>query len=401
MPALLTLLALYCGCGPVPSVSSVTRPAAGPSELELELIPRRLYAGPQFSQRGEFMQVMFHLNLYNRGATPLTLRRVELIFFQGKLRLGQQIHGAAWLARRLRPVPWIVMHDRRTIAAAHRWQGKLRRPKGDANIAAGAGVSLPSLFWIVRPDLLPTSVRVVVTHSGGQTRQQLAVQTHRQQTRLHLPVQGKWWVMAGHRFDEYHGQAFINSQNFALDLGRLGSNLGTSQGDRRSNSSFFCHGQAVVAAADGQVVELHDGVDENNPVGRRPAWRLLLRQPYDIAGNFVVLRHTAQEYTAYLHLRPGLAVKRGAAVRAGEVLGSCGNSGNSGEPHLHFQLQDGPDPLRANGLPVRFSDFTVHLNRLRLYVPPNRSSPLPTWLVLEPGKADGAVDVSRWLRRVN
>ncbi len=46
-------------------------------------------------------------------------------------------------------------------------------------------------------------------------------------------------------------------------------------------------------------------------------------------------------------------------MRRGDVIGRVGNTGHSTEPHLHFQLMDGPDLLTANGLPVLFDDIPV------------------------------------------
>ena len=390
---------LLAGCPHPPTSNPRARPVARPGDLILEALPGRLHVAPLFTFRGEFAHLLFHLNMHNNSARPLTIQSLELAYERSGKVLRVVTLSREALRQELRPVPWIVMRDRKSIAAAHRWQGKLTHPKGDTVIPPRGSVSLPHQFSLARSALMPTRIRIKVIHGGGQTTHEVEVWAHSQRTRLRLPVSGNWWVMAGHRFDEYHGQAFINSQNFAYDLGRLGGNLSTYQGNHRDNRSFRCHGQPVVAAADGEVVEVHDGVPENSPVGARPSWRQLLRQPRDIGGNFVVLRHAPDEFSAYMHLRPGLAVRAGAAVRAGDVLGACGNSGNSSEPHLHFQLQDGPDPMRANGLPARFSDFTIHLGKLRLYVPQGQSSPLPAWLVVTSGKADGAVDISRWLKR--
>jgi murein DD-endopeptidase MepM/ murein hydrolase activator NlpD len=41
------------------------------------------------------------------------------------------------------------------------------------------------------------------------------------------------------------------------------------------------------------------------------------------------------------------------------VIGNLGNSGNTDAPHLHFHVMSTPDPLRSNGLPFVFKDFTL------------------------------------------
>lgn len=42
-------------------------------------------------------------------------------------------------------------------------------------------------------------------------------------------------------------------------------------------------------------------------------------------------------------------------MREGQVIGRCGNSGHSTEPHLHFHVQGHPSFYLAAGLPVRFA----------------------------------------------
>ncbi len=77
-----------------------------------------------------------------------------------------------------------------------------------------------------------------------------------------------------------------------------------------------------------------------------------------LAGNYVVIDHGLGEWGFYAHLAEGsITVRTGDTVEAGQIVGRVGNTGNSEEPHLHFQLMDGPDFLSANGLPVRFSDL--------------------------------------------
>ena len=57
-----------------------------------------------------------------------------------------------------------------------------------------------------------------------------------------------------------------------------------------------------------------------------------------------------------------MTVAVGQTVRGGEVLGLCGNSGRSPEPHLHFQLQSRAE-LGSPTVPCHFSDCVLLASR--------------------------------------
>lgn len=77
---------------------------------------------------------------------------------------------------------------------------------------------------------------------------------------------------------------------------------------------------------------------------------------YMALGNFVVIEHRAREYSVLAHLKQGsVRVKPGRKVKRGEVLGLCGNSGNSSEPHLHYHLQNTPVIQDGTGIKVFFT----------------------------------------------
>jgi murein DD-endopeptidase MepM/ murein hydrolase activator NlpD len=79
-----------------------------------------------------------------------------------------------------------------------------------------------------------------------------------------------------------------------------------------------------------------------------------------VLGNHVVLDLGGGVYAVLAHLRRGsLRVAKGQRVGAGEQVADCGNSGNSTEPHLHFQLQDHRSVLFAAGLPFRLAHLEV------------------------------------------
>ncbi|MGL5361331.1 MAG: peptidoglycan DD-metalloendopeptidase family protein [Bosea sp. (in: a-proteobacteria)] len=61
-------------------------------------------------------------------------------------------------------------------------------------------------------------------------------------------------------------------------------------------------------------------------------------------GNLVLIRHPNGYVSAYAH-NGALSVKRGDAVKRGQVVATSGQSGNVASPQLHFELRKGSTPV--------------------------------------------------------
>lgn len=130
-------------------------------------------------------------------------------------------------------------------------------------------------------------------------------------------------------------------------------------------SAFYAWDQPVHAAVSGRIAAVGDGWADRARV--QALWELIrgrffppLNPPNDhrpLVGNYVILEGEGV-VALYAHLRSGsVAVAPGDEVCTGAVIGRVGNSGNSTMPHLHFQLMDGVDPLKAKGIPCAFRSY--------------------------------------------
>lgn len=127
---------------------------------------------------------------------------------------------------------------------------------------------------------------------------------------------------------------------------------------------FVGFGQPVLAPAAGTVAVVHDGEPDHE--ARRSQLALvpyMLGQPGrarrgapGLAGNHLVIALEPNgPFVLLAHLQRGsVRVQPGQAVASGTVLGRCGNSGNSTEPHVHLQVTDSTDWTTAQGLPFAF-----------------------------------------------
>ena len=126
-------------------------------------------------------------------------------------------------------------------------------------------------------------------------------------------------------------------------------------GDGTQNTDWVGFGEPIHAVADGTVVVTRDGLPDIPPMTKNPG----LRTPEDYAGNNVIVAIGHGRYAVFDHLvRGSVRVRRGQRVRAGQVVGKLGNSGNTDGPHLHFGIEARPDSL-AQGLPFEIDDFVL------------------------------------------
>jgi murein DD-endopeptidase len=153
-----------------------------------------------------------------------------------------------------------------------------------------------------------------------------------------------------------NGHAYI-SQRFAIDWVRVYPDGKTYKGDPSDNKNYRAYGMEIHAVADGVVTQVGDGIPQNTPGAKSLAVPITLET---ISGNHVIMEIGNGLFAFYAHMQPGsLRVKVGDKVTRGQVLGLLGNTGNSSEPHLHFQICSANSELGSEGLPYAFASFEV------------------------------------------
>lgn len=169
---------------------------------------------------------------------------------------------------------------------------------------------------------------------------------------IRLPVTGCWMVYNGGPTPETSHSWSLWGQRYAYDLVVTDHAGRTAPAGARRPEEHYAWNRPIVAPADGIVVAVRDGHRDCPWIGVIDplAWSPL--------GNFVVIQHEPGVYSLAAHLRRGsVCVRPGQRVQAGDLIGHCGNSGHSTEPHLHWQLLDRPDVTQAISLPVRFTRY--------------------------------------------
>ena|ERR1035437_8617246 len=171
-----------------------------------------------------------------------------------------------------------------------------------------------------------------------------------------LPFNGRWFVMQGGDTPNVNQHTSVRAQWFGLDFAKVG---GPSRRELTRTASpsrpedFYSWGELVLASADGDVAAVIDALPDN-PLG--------VRAPDHPAGNHVVIAAAPGRFVFLAHFQRGtISVRAGQRVKRGQVLGKCGNSGNSDFPHIHMHVQDTPTLNDGLGQNIIFGNIDVEL----------------------------------------
>lgn len=229
-------------------------------------------------------------------------------------------------------------------------------------------------FYFRHPQALAidsAAVRLTVADAKGHRAEQMLripIRYYQQNTALIVPfrghgIVGQDWITSGG-----HG-GFWNA--FAIDLDGLDQNDGEIS-DANENAADAGYGREILAAAAGTVVYARNDVPTNPHPGEEPGdnWYRPLHDPVmAFAGNCVIVDHGNSEYSVMMHMQPGsVTVKVGDRVATGQVIGRLGNSGDATGPHVHYQLQSGPQLFHDQSLPFRFQNIDAPLHRGEYFV---------------------------------
>lgn len=188
-----------------------------------------------------------------------------------------------------------------------------------------------------------------------------------------FPLRGEWAATStpAERIPS-HGTDYF-AQRYAYDFYRL-----TSDGVKPYSApisrhvfgsipaeSCLCWNAPVLSAFAGVVVGARDGWPDRRRLSFLPDMlgaTFSGARPHDddfrpLTGNYVIIEGE-KGFAMYGHLRDGsVLVRDGERVEKSQLVGAVGNSGNSSMPHLHFQLQSGPDPRTATAVPCAFTTY--------------------------------------------
>jgi murein DD-endopeptidase MepM/ murein hydrolase activator NlpD len=150
-----------------------------------------------------------------------------------------------------------------------------------------------------------------------------------------------------------------NSGRYADDFSLVDAAGNLFQGDGGRRADWYGFGAPVRAPASGTVVAAVGSVAHNELAHGGVEFAALPDDPAAaIFGNHVIIDHGGDEHSVLGHLQhESVEVAPGDRVEGRQVIARVGLSGNTDFVHLHYQLQGGPDPRLAEGLPTRFAEL--------------------------------------------
>ncbi len=231
----------------------------------------------------------------------------------------------------------------------------------DASAAARAGGPFVTRLTSFQPQALGIDRAhcelILKPATGERIRLTLDVklETFDQKTKLIFPFRGPGIITQGGALNDGHRN---RSGQFAVDAMALSTLYAVMARDGDRTDSVEGWGRPILAPAAGEVVVARSDRPDQQELGNSdPKYYAAEFPDGGDPGNHVVIDHGHGEFSMIAHFqKDSLKVKVGDHVTQGQTLGVLGASGDTNAPHVHHQLQSGPDWLKADALPHRYEN---------------------------------------------
>ena len=311
--------------------------------------------------------VVHDIAIVNDGAAPITLTQVEIelrdhgVVRDTRMLMTEDLTRAAAGLSQLQQSPmWprlgFIYGGDGLLAGAHL--------ASSTRLAPGEALIVTAQVFAFRGARDELAVRAI--SSSGEGEGHVAISSALSRTAFAFPLRGNWYDGAAPSLHSHHRWAPM--EQFAHDFVGMGPNLNTYRRTGAHFADYYAYGEPVLAAASGVVVAAVNDQREDESAMKQPnetqdAYFTRLRADQaerlshgalGIIGNHVIIDHGG-EFSVYAHLKPGsVRVRAGERVTQGQQIGQVGSSGNSTEPHLHFQVCNSADPLMCAGIPIQW-----------------------------------------------
>lgn len=336
------------------SALCVTASAFGLQDVVVERVrPETIYA----EYRNGLTRLNFDVELRNTGAESVTLTYLELrVFDSDNNVLARRYMGGNGL-----PGPIEMLPER--------------------EILPGEALYIFNPFPDLRLELPAARLQFRAFYTGGHVVIDRTLHDVPGPVLLRPPVAGRTYIYSGNDLASHHRRVALSSapavelgmdritQRFALDFTAIDPGTGDLAANSGSDSEdWFAYGRQVVSPANGRIVAARADLPDNtfDANGNR-----IFAEGFETSGenrslgNYLIIE-TGGAFLLMSHFEQhSLAVGMGDEVYAGQALGRIGLSGDTAYPHLHIQMQDTPDILTANPLPIIFDCAIVQSSQER------------------------------------
>lgn len=298
--------------------------------------------------------LVYELVLLNTGVSAATLRKIEVVAGDAPATVLATFEGPALIRHLRSPARVPVTKPEIAVDGTRLLLVDFTLPRG----------SRPPATLLHRVELSVAGFRDDPVGPYAYTTAPMAVGNDI--AVIGRPLSGKHWVAVNgccapvgvHRGAGISVNGHLHyGQRFAIDWMRLDDEGRFTAGNGKKVDEYASYGEKVLAVADGTVIGTLASMEDQVP-GEMPDPKTITID--NIEGNHIVLDLGQGRYAFYAHLQKNsLKVSKGDRVKRGQVLALLGNTGNSGAPHLHFHLMDGPSVLGSSGIPYVFDQFEV------------------------------------------